>query len=244
LGEYDLSTQRYRVLARDAHAWCEVYTKKTHWTIFDPTAAGDPPAPTQTTWWARIVAWLHPSQSDWERQVAKYDAEQQMQLLASLQKMGHKVVGQIQDGIHAANAWVRSILPSWEAGTLVLLAWIAGGVATAFGLIWLVLRGGGCRRSSSRCLLLPLRTLIRQLGLKGVRREATETLDQWSVRARVHFDLPAAPLAELLALHNRWRWGHRPPTTAELGNARRQARALWQHARKKNTKGQRADCKD
>jgi hypothetical protein len=244
LGEYDLSTQRYNVLARDAHAWCEVYTEKTHWRIFDPTAASESPTPTQTSLWARIGAWLHPSPSNWERQVAKYNAEQQMRLFASMQTMGHQWVAQIQDKIRAANAWVRSILPSWEAGTLVLLGWIAGAVATGFGLIWLVLRGGGGRRSSSRCLLLPLRTLIRQLSLKGVRREATETLDQWSVRARVHFDLPAAPLAELLSLHNRWRWGGKPPTTAELGNARRQARALWQHARKKNTKGQSAVSKD
>ena len=235
LGEYDRRKQQYSVLARDAHAWCEVYTDKTHWTIFDPTAAGESPAPTQTTLWARIVAWLHPSQSDWERHVSKYDAEQQRQLFTSLQKMGRKVFDEIDHGIRAANAWVRSILPSWEAGTLVLLGWIAGAGATGLGLIWLVLRGGGCRHSSSRCLLLPLRTLIRQLGLKGVRREATETLDQWGGRASVHFDLPAAPLAELLALHDRWRWGGKPPTASELGNARRQARALWQHARKKST---------
>ena len=245
LGEYDPSEKQYDVLARDAHAWCEVYTDKTHWTIFDPTAARQAPVSTQATLWERIVAWLHPPPSDWERQVAQYDAAQQRQLFTSLQKKGQEALDQVADGVRATNAWVRSLFPSWYAEYLVFIGWIAGGVAMAVGLIWVVLRGRRPRRfSSSACLLLPLRILIRQLGRKGVRREATETLDQWGVRAKAHFDLPAAPLAELLVLHDRWRWGGQPPTTDELNHARHQARGLWQHAREKNTKPERAGCKD
>jgi hypothetical protein len=235
MGEYDSGEKQYTVRARDAHAWCEVYTKKTHWTIFDPTGAREAPDSTQASWWSRVVAWLHPEQSDWERQVAQYDADRQRQLFSWLQSAGQKAIDQIGDGVRAANAWVRSLFSAWYTEYLLLLGWIVGGVATAVGLIWIVFRGRGPRPTSASCVLLPLRTLIRQLGRIGVRREATETLGQWAVRARVHFDLPEVPLDELLALHDRWRWGGDPPTAGELNHARHQARALWQHARAKNT---------
>ena len=41
-GDYDPATSTYTVLARDSHAWPEVYFPGYGWVIFEPTASQPP----------------------------------------------------------------------------------------------------------------------------------------------------------------------------------------------------------
>ncbi len=81
-GEFNQINATYIVRARDAHAWVEAYIPGAGWLAFDPTPAGNGPAPTL---WSRYQLYLDAAREFWREWIVNYDvAHQQVLAIASV----------------------------------------------------------------------------------------------------------------------------------------------------------------
>ena len=235
LNEYDDDTQTYTVRGRDAHAWCEVYSEKTWWTLVDATP-GDERAAVTSGGWNWLGDWIDSIERAWIQSIVGYDRRSQ-------QRLFQRVGGYMQDAKNALSNAFRAlgeaILKLLTEGIvdralvylLVILAALAGAI-----FAWLTLRRlrAAHRRLADpavRCRLQPLRDLLRRLQRKGLLVESGATLDEQVRRAQKQFGLPLEPMVRLVALQYRWRWGHKPPTALEFAEARKTADELWNTVR-------------
>lgn len=227
--EYDPETDEFIIRERDAHAWCEVYSDATDWTIFDPTPSEGRQETTKRPWYAFLKDFFQEIQFQWYQQIVRYDAAEQrnlaertadgawlfwMAILRGLTQLRESFWKLLQEGV------VDRIL--WRF--LVVLQVLAAGI-----LLLLLLRRirhlrGRCRAGRKYDFLLePLLILLEQRGLPSL---PSRTLQQHMRQAREQFHLPADRLEALVFLQYRWRWGGQTPSEEELRQARQEVAAL------------------
>ena len=220
LDEYDASGGYHVVRGRDAHAWTEVFTSKTDWTIVDSTPAAG--RQTHGLVWAapirRLWGRLH---FLWYEKVIGYDASARLALWGWIKREA-KVIKQ-----SVYNLIVRGAVD-------VVLLRLAIAVA-ALGLVVEVLlivrwsrRAVRNRRKVVSRPPIPskqMKFVTRLLSLlerNGLVRRPSQTLREFAAEATSMFNLPAELLAELVDLFYRLRWGFEIPRPQELSRAEQQ----------------------
>ncbi len=82
--QFNTVNSTYIVRASDAHSWVEAYIPGAGWLAFDPTPAGEGPAP---TFWSRAQLYLDAAHEFWREWIVNYDAgHQQVLTVASVRQ--------------------------------------------------------------------------------------------------------------------------------------------------------------
>jgi hypothetical protein len=76
-GQFNEIDSNYIIRASDAHSWLEAYIPGAGWIAFDPTPAGNGPAP---TFWSRAQLYLDAAREFWREWIVNYDAAHQQVL--------------------------------------------------------------------------------------------------------------------------------------------------------------------
>jgi hypothetical protein len=174
----------YIVRASDAHSWVEAYIPGAGWLAFDPTPAGEGPAPTL---WSRVQLYMDAAHEFWREWIVNYDAAHQQALtVASVRKSRNGIASfrlwadrryrhmlQLARRVHhAATQYPRRLL---RPALIVLLAVVAL-IALPFGLLhfsqlWRAASPG------SAAAILYLR-MTRRLARRGYPRAPAQTASE------------------------------------------------------------------
>lgn len=232
--EYDAASRRHVVRERSAHAWTEVYTPQTDWTVVDATP-GERFEPAPQTAWGRWLSGLTNTWTSWEfawyEKVIGYDDDTRREL-----------AGRVRGALRAAWRAVVAALADAAAGAGELLtrgrltaaaAWLLGVVAAAAalagGAVLLVRRR---RRRKRPAQVRPGRQpaffvqLLRLLRRHGLSARPSQTARELAREAAERFDLPDRTLHELVGLYYRIRWSHESAGGDELQAAEARVRRL------------------
>jgi hypothetical protein len=234
MDEYDPDTGQFIVRDRDAHAWCEVYTPQTDWTIFDPTPGGARLEAMDRPWYAFIKDFFQEIQFQWYQQIVGYDLAEQRELseqatdkavdawqvfLRGLMSLKDSFMNLLQRGV------VDRILVNF----LLILQGFTAMVVLAFVVQHIRRRRRRRRRTFPSRRLFLLNRLLMLLERRGLNVTPDKTLLEQMNLARKQFDLPAERLAALTDLQYRWRWGGREPSSEDLTQAREHFNVLCEY---------------
>ena len=223
--DYKRSSKSYIVRECDAHAWCEVYSNETNWTIVDPTPASAMASPnSDLQFWAKLKAKWMSLQYWWYENIIGFDATSQEHMKQDIQKTSENFFRHIGD--IAAKLW----------NSIVLL--ISKGVIDAFlikAFIWFLIVSLSlfvlkicqiiffnmlmARTPEGQARMRRLKVLRHIVDIterKGLPYRPENTLREWSAQAIEQFNLPAAEMRQIVELHNRWRWGNIKPSPEEM----------------------------
>lgn len=118
----DSASGRYIVRESDAHAWVEVRTGLSQWTMIDATPASDegPESPAPESW-AQVLRFLYsPIESIWRDHIAQFDARAQTTL------------------VNRFNAWSQgAIQRAWESVAATAREASASSQVGASGYVWI-----------------------------------------------------------------------------------------------------------
>jgi len=228
--EIDPDTDELIVRDRDAHAWCEVFTPSTDFTVVDPS-----PAPSrlrgEVGWWGRLrLAW-NDAQFVWQERILGYDAERRQKLAAFIR-------GQLRAvglwfrvaGIRLAASLHDLVIYGHIDSLLVRVSRVVTGATLFVALLALwrgIRRRLKLRRAYAAGEAVPpaqmafMRRLLKLLAARGIKRTAAQTPREALAVARDRFNLPPETTDRLVRFYDRLRWGKQPASQEELRNAER-----------------------
>ncbi len=232
--EYEPGEQVYVVRARDAHAWCEIYTPRFGWMLIDPTSPGHVAEREGSGFMNTVRDVLLGRRFRWYRTIVDY-SERDRQFLGKtisgfFDATWDRVAGLFDAVWNTVDRLFRSgsiyfvIIPVVVFSAAALLALLAS------HLRWPVLRRIWPRRNGDR-RLAELDRLLARLERRGLAFHPGDTLRRRAHLAVEMFGFPAAEMERLVKLRYRWRWGHEVPAREEQAEAVRIIDGLWKHLR-------------
>jgi transglutaminase-like putative cysteine protease len=235
LSEYQPEEQRYVVRERDAHAWCEVYTENTGWSLVDPTPGTDRLQAVEHDWWQAMRDLFQDIRFSWNRNVVGYEETHREDIRGG-------AIQWFKDLWRDFKAWLVSLKESFlrliREGVVdrLLLRFMILLVVLGVTVFLLIVLGPILRRYRKRRrqlsqatgpkLLPPIRQVMQALARRGCCREPGQTLREFLPAAARQFQLPSEDLLKLAELQYRWRWGQVEPPPEELQAARQNAERL------------------
>lgn len=234
MDEYDSGTEEFIVRDRDAHAWCEVFTPSTDWTLFDPTPGGARLEAMSRPWYSFLRDFFQEIHFQWYQQVVAYDFAEQRKLT---EKATDETLSAWQWFLKALTSLKNSFMNLLQRGVmdrillnfLLSLQGVTAAVVLAFVVKHIRRRRKKKAHSETRRRLLLLNRLLALLEKRGMKFTPDKTLLEQMIEAGKQFNLPAYRLAALTKLQYRWRWGGREPSAEDLARAREHFNALCEH---------------
>ncbi len=234
LDEYDPDTDEFIVRDRDAHAWCEVFTPQTDWTLFDPTPGGARLEAMDRMWYSFIKDFFQEIQFQWYQEVVGYDLAEQRELS---EKATDHAVGAWERIKRAMASLKNSFMNLLQQGVVdrILLdfMFLLQGITAAVVLGFVVhhIRRRRKRRKGPVVIqrLSLVNRLLALLEKRGMKFTPEKTLQEQMADARRQFDLPAYRLEALTELQYRWRWGRLELSAEDIQRAREHFDALCEH---------------
>jgi transglutaminase-like putative cysteine protease len=234
-GEFDDDEGHYVVRQRDAHAWTEVFTASTGWTVVDATPAARF-QPIHRSGWSRWVTSAADVWRKWEfawyARVIGYDDETRRSLAVRVRSTFRSAWASVR---HGAAGLVGSLMEMFRSGRVLAgIVWLGGalGVAAAMvaGLValWRRMRGRQVRPAGPARPKPPrfLRQLLAVLRRHGIRPSASQTPRELAAEAARRLPMPVDVLDALVRLHYRIRWSGRPARDEELRDAEQKVRRI------------------
>ena len=239
LSEYNEKDKCYIARGRDAHAWCEVYTKDKGWTLFEPTAPAERQAyldnDAMANWIKKRLADMN---FDWNstsiklangllsRKVGHFARNS----LSGLHKLLRNInidAPDVDINIDSSNSSERSTLPNLTLSQKLMknLLWIVLGVILIATLIYIHFKYGFrklIRRSAKQrfehqiYLIEKLFALLRKYKFQ---RDPAKTLAELLHQAKADFNLPDDHIKFFIDLEYKTRWGKIPVSEEELHTA-------------------------
>ena len=235
-GEYDGESQSYTIRQRDAHAWTEVYTRLTGWTIFDATPAArfEPPA---TTTAGKAWTWARDTWRQWEfawfSHVVGYDDTDRLALANYTRQRLAGLAGWFRRA--AGDVW-RAMIALFAKGRIdPALAWFFIVLAATALLAAVLLHLRRIRRPRRPRAARPptpprppafITQLLRLLARRNYRPSPSQTAREWAGQAIARLHLPAGEVHSLIDLYDRLRWSGQAPARDELARAEAAVRRL------------------
>jgi len=225
LREYDGEAKEYIVRAKNAHAWCEVYSPQTGWLPIDPTAAGITSEHAEGGFWSSVGDFFRGMTGWWDRGVVSYSYRDQRELKNYLRSEA----GSLWERVGAVwrNAWesieqffssgiINSVFIRTAIFSIVLIALIM----VVVRMVVRALSRAAKNKSVDPRRLVFLEKLFALLEKKGMDVRPGDTLRMKACFAESGFGLSSDKLQDLVNLQYRWRWGDVPPDDEELSAAR------------------------
>jgi transglutaminase-like putative cysteine protease len=176
----------YIVRAHDAHSWVEAFIPGAGWLAFDPTPAGEGPAP---MFWDRAQLYLDAAREFWREWIVNYDAGQQQKLtVASVRQSrsgfarvklwaAERYSRMLQVARHVHQAATHDPERLFRPGLILLLTAVALiGLPFGFTQLTQLLRTAS---PGSAAALLYLR-MTRRLARRGFPRSSTQTASEFA----------------------------------------------------------------
>ncbi len=224
MDEYDADAGEFIVRQRDAHAWCEVYSSDTDWTIIDATSTSDRLGAMKRSWLSGFTDLLQEMRFFWYRKVVGYDSITQR----NIGKMIADRTGDVWRKVCDVSASLkqsfirlltRGVVDRILINFLLLLQAIMAAILLLSVLGWIRRRRRHPVPDQQRRLVL-LDRFLAMLERRGLVYQPWETLRERAVQAEKRFSLPADRLGEMTELQYRWRWGGEEPSEEELRRTR------------------------
>lgn len=234
MDEYDSDADEFIVRDRDAHAWCEVFTESTDWTLFDPTPGGARLEAMDRPWYSFIKDFFQEIHFQWYQQVVGYDLAEQRELS---EKATDKAFDAWEMFKRALVSLKKSFLNLLQRGVvdrilfnfMLILQGVTAAVVLGFVVKHIRYRRRRRRTPAVGPRLVLLGRLLALLEKRGLKITPDKTLLEQMSQAREQFHLPAYRLDALTNLQYRWRWGRQEPSPADLQQAREHFEALCEH---------------
>ena len=209
----------YMVRARDAHAWCEVYTPSSDWVTFDPTPPGAVERGARPLWslWDSFKFF-------WNTSIIGYNESERRRLFGAFLDFfegGWRGLGRL---LRSAGGSLGKLIFHGEVdahlGTALGVLGATAGVAALALLSGISLRRR--RRLGAASMPHPPRFYRRLLWLlrrRGLKPAPEQTAGEFLRSAQQRLNLPGEVVAELTDLIYRIRWGRYTPAPAVLRQA-------------------------
>jgi protein-glutamine gamma-glutamyltransferase len=234
LNEFDTDSREFVVRQRDAHAWVEVYLPQTGWSLFDPTPASQRIESMRDAWWSGLRDFFQEIEYAWYANVVGYDRDSQEQVQDRLRRQTRGLGDRLLAGVRSLRESFIKLLTTGAVDRL--LAWflvVLNGVTLLGVGAWIAMRIRRHRRqpasSAWRRRLNELDHFLTLLDRRGLKHQPNATLREHLHQAAGRFNLPQTPLASLLAVHHRWRWGGVAPDEQQLRLCQKCLRVLTRH---------------
>ncbi|MCK5113452.1 MAG: DUF3488 domain-containing protein [Phycisphaerae bacterium] len=224
LNEYDPDEQQYMVRGKDAHAWCEIYHPQKGWVLVDPTPGNDRIESMKENWWDKVKNFWAKMQFMWATKVVSYDSDTQRDIGDQTAKQCFAIWSEFLG--FCRNIWdsfLKLLMEGVVDQALLDFFWWFS-VCAGMAAIWLLVRRMHRVRKmqsdpayiASLRKLPSLQKLLITMGRSGYPKSKMQTLREYMTAAAEKFSLPADILEKICDLQNRWRWGSKSPTHAEL----------------------------
>ena len=234
----------YVVRGRDAHAWTEVFTPSTDWTVVDATPPGSGAQAKPAGLWARLRQRMHDLQFAWYDKVVGYDDSARMNLAGMLKNLAGRLKMTARQAVEAFKDSLTNLLVYGQVdrAMFLLISLLAGtALAADASLIWRMLRRLAERRRRRltggaywQLAFVPgLLALMERRGLSG---SPGRTMRESATAAIARFDLEPQTLRGLVDLYYDVRWGGRVLQAQEISQARASTQKLARTIRKARPK--------
>jgi len=240
--EFDDVEGHYVVRQRDAHAWTEVYTRKTDWVVVDATPADrfEPPEGEGLGgWWSGARDLWHEWEFAWYSRVIGYDDDARRQLAYRWRGYASQAWSAVAAAVQDVYWGLIDLFAKGRISSAVVNFFLAVGLIAAGIAVVLVVPRRRSRRRRRRgaapkppAFLVQLLALLRRHGLdEDPHRTARELAD----RAAAELRLPAETLHELIGLYYRIRWAGAPADRETLHAAEARVRELAEALTRRET---------
>lgn len=226
----EFSGGQWVVRNSDAHAWVEVYTPKTDWKVYDPTAASSRPAPPRDLLTRLRDGW-ESAGFTWRTRVLAYSESSRQSLFG----WGLRVLDRAWQVVsHWAKALGRSLWSFLRHGQVDERLLTAGlSIVAGLGLVLVGVMGVSILRRRRRRGEMPAgrvpafyRRLYKLLGRHGLSPHPHETEREFLRHAAGQLRLPVTRLAAFAELLYQIRWAKRELPAAVLAEAEQSVRKL------------------
>jgi hypothetical protein len=228
------------VRGRDAHAWTEVFTPSTDWTVVDATPSGAMAQAKPAGWWARLRDRMHDMQFAWYDKVVGYDDSARMNLAAMLKGLATRVKQTAQQALAAFKDSVTNLLVYGQVdrAMFLLMTVLAATAVTAQAALSLRMLRRVAERKRLRRVggaywqLAFVPGLIALMERRGLAAGPARTMRESATAAIERFGVELQTLRNLVDLYYDVRWGGRVLQGQEISQARDKAQKLAKAIRK------------
>jgi hypothetical protein len=213
-GQYNPMTGWHVIRASDAHSWVEAWIPGRGWTTFDPTPPDDTQRRGLAALWARLMLYTDAAETLWRQWVIDYNIEQQIELIAGVERQSRRlnpswITGGFAGTADRARELFESTKPYLPYAAAFLIAAIVAGLLAPGVLRYVRARLHAARISrgqvaASDAAILYSR-MLELLHRRGIEKPAWLTPGEF---ARIVPDASAAPLVEqITAAYHDLRYG-------------------------------------
>jgi hypothetical protein len=209
-GEWNPYGRYFMVRLSDAHSWVEAYIEGRGWVTFDPSPRAEPAAEAMP---GPVSLYLDAARMRWYRYVINWSLSDQVHLASTV----HRQATDLRLGL----SWPRARRVSPTLG-------LAGGVAAALALGWLLRRPGRPRGGPGPAPVTPAfyERALRLLARRGLAPAGAETARQFASRVGAAAPERADAFARLTRHYERARFGSLALSEAEWQDVNRSLAAL------------------
>ena len=225
LSEYDSDAGHYVVRGRDAHAWTEVFTPSTDWIIFDPS----PPEGRRAhrrVWGAPVRRWWDNVRFMWYENVVGYDVLSRRRAWKAVKR--YLTILRVSFRNLMFHGIVDKALANLAIATGVLGLIVEGMLVSRWTRRYLRERKqarGVLPLSPKKIAFVP--ELLKLLAMRGLELRPDQTLSELTAEVEA-VGVPAEPVAYVIGLYYRIRWGRHVPTEEQLVKAARLVETIRQ----------------